>query len=78
VAVDAVDIEVEGPPVADAEVIGETDEDNEPQPDVTPDGRPIGGAKTKRGGRGGRKTSSARPSRASSRPRARRRPTTSD
>ena len=49
--------------VADAEVIGDTDEDNEPQPDVTPDGRPVGAAKAamKRGGRsgggGGRKTS---------------------
>src|SRR5262249_20012952 len=54
--VEAVEIEVEAPPVADAEVIAESDEDDEPQPNVTPDGRPIGGggAKTKRGaGRGG-------------------------
>jgi uncharacterized protein (TIGR00288 family) len=70
-------LEVEAPAVADAEVIGETDEDDEPQPNVTPDGRPIGGggSKTKRGGRGGRKTSgsSARHPRATSKPRARKR-----
>jgi hypothetical protein len=65
-------MEVEAPAVAEAEVIAETDEDDEPQPDVTPDGRPIGGAKTKRG-RGGRKTSASRQPRTSSRPRARKR-----
>ena len=75
---DAVEIEVEAPPVADAEVIAETDEDDEPQPNVLPDGRPIGGggAKTKRPARGGRKTGSgsARQSRgSSSKPRARKR-----
>jgi uncharacterized protein (TIGR00288 family) len=74
--VEAVEIEVEAPPVAEAEVIAETDEDDEPQPDVAPDGRPIGGAKTKRGGGrgGGRKTSSGRlPRAAASKPRARKR-----
>ena len=77
--VEAIGMEVEPPPVADAEVIAETDEDDEPQPNVTPEGYPVGGAKTKRGGgaggRGGRKTSggSARPSRGSSKPRARKR-----
>jgi hypothetical protein len=74
--VEGVEIEVDAPVVAEAEVIAETDEDNEPQPDVLPDGRPIGGAKTKRGGRGGggsRKTSGSRPSRTSSKPRARKR-----
>ena len=74
--VEAVEIEVEAPPVAEAEVIAETDEDDEPQPDVAPDGRPIGGAKTKRGGgggRGARKTSGGRLPRAASKPRARKR-----
>jgi hypothetical protein len=69
-----VEIEVEAPPVADAEVIAETDEDDEPQPNVTPEGHPIGGAKTKRsGGRGGRKTSGGRQPRTASKPRARKR-----
>jgi uncharacterized protein (TIGR00288 family) len=73
-AVEAVEIEVEAPPVADAEVIAETDEDDEPQPNVTPEGHPIGGAKTKRsGGRGGRKTSGGRQPRTASKPRARKR-----
>ena len=72
--VEAVEIEVEAPPVADAEVIAETDEDDEPQPNVTPEGHPIGGAKTKRGaGRGGRKTSGGRQPRTASKPRARKR-----
>jgi len=75
--VESVDVEVESPPVAEAEVIAETDEDDEPQPNVTPDGRPIGGAsasKAKRSSRGGgRKTSSARPARTASKPRARKR-----
>jgi uncharacterized protein (TIGR00288 family) len=79
--VDAVEIEVEAPPVADAEVIAETDEDDGPQPNVTPDGRPIGpdgrpiggAGKTKRPARGGRKTSGPRPTRTASRPRARKR-----
>jgi uncharacterized protein (TIGR00288 family) len=70
---DAVEMEVEPPVVADALVIADSDEDNEPQPDVTPDGRPIGGAKTKRAGRGGRKTSGSREPRAATRPRARKR-----
>jgi len=48
--------------VADAVVIADSDEDHEPQPDVTPDGRRVGAAKaaTTRGGRTGgrgRKTS---------------------
>lgn len=78
--VEAVEIEVEPPPVAEAEVIDETDEDLEPQPNVTPDGRPIGGggAKTKRPARGGRKTGSARPSRATAKPRARKRSARAD
>ncbi len=62
--IESVEIEVEASAVADAEVIGETDEDNEPQPNVTPDGRPVGGAKTKRPAPargGGRKPSSGRP-----------------
>jgi hypothetical protein len=75
--VETIEFEVEPPPVAEAEVIGETDEDDEPQPNVLPDGRPVGGAKTKRpargGGGGGRKTSSARPARGSSKPRPRKR-----
>jgi hypothetical protein len=71
--VEAVAVEVEAPPVAEADVIGETDEDDEPQPDVTPDGRPIGGAKAKRPRGGGRKTSGGRPPRAASKPRARKR-----
>jgi uncharacterized protein (TIGR00288 family) len=65
------------------------DEDDGPQPNVTPDGRPIGpdgrpigGAKTKRasrgGGGGGRKTSSARPSRTTPKARARKRGTRAD
>jgi uncharacterized protein (TIGR00288 family) len=75
VPVEAVEIEVESPAVADAEVIGETDEDDEPQPDVTPDGRRIGGAKTKRPAPrgGGRKPSGGRQPRAVSKPRARKR-----
>jgi uncharacterized protein (TIGR00288 family) len=76
--VEAVEIEVEPPPVADAEVIGETDEDDGPQPNVTPDGRPIGpdgrpiggAGKTKRPARGGRKTSGGRQPRVASQPRA--------
>jgi uncharacterized protein (TIGR00288 family) len=76
--IEAVEIEVEAPAVAEAEVIAETDEDDEPQPDVLPDGRPIGGAKTKRPARGGRKTTSARPSRASSKPRSRKRSARAD
>jgi len=81
--VEDLEIEVDTPVVAEAEVIAETDEDDGPQPNVTPDGRPIGpdgrpigGAKTKRGGRGGgRKTSggSARHPRTTSKPRARKR-----
>jgi hypothetical protein len=73
--IEAVEIEIEAPAVADAEVIGETDEDDEPQPDVLPDGRPIGGAKTKRPARGGgRKPSGGRqPRAATSKPRARKR-----
>jgi hypothetical protein len=71
-------MEVEAPPVADAEVIGEIDEDDEPQPNVTPDGRPIGpdgrpiggAGKTKRPARGGRKTGGGRAPRAVSQPRA--------
>jgi hypothetical protein len=67
------DVEADQPEpmiVADAEVIRDTDEDDEPQPDVTPDGRPVGsrgagaggGGKSKRSsggsrGGGGRKTS---------------------
>jgi uncharacterized protein (TIGR00288 family) len=66
-------LEVEAPVVADAEVVAETDEDDEPQPNVTPEGHPIGGAKTKRGGRGGRKTSRERQPRTASRPRPRKR-----
>jgi hypothetical protein len=71
-------LEVAAPFVAEGEVIGETDEDHEPQPDVLPDGRPIGGGggggKAKRGGRGGgRKTSPSRQPRTASRPRARKR-----
>ena len=62
--IDAVEIEVGAPAVAEAEVIADTDEDNEPQPDVTPDGRRVGAAKaaTTRGGRtggGGRRKTSA-------------------
>jgi hypothetical protein len=59
--------------VADAEVIADSDADDEPQPDVTPEGLPVGGAKTKRAARGGRKTSASRQPRAASRPRARKR-----
>jgi uncharacterized protein (TIGR00288 family) len=76
--VDAVEIEVEAPPVADAELIADLDEDDGPQPNVTPDGRPIGpdgrpiggAGKTKRPARGGRKTSGGRAPRAVSQPRA--------
>jgi uncharacterized protein (TIGR00288 family) len=76
--VEGIEVEIDAPVVAEAEVVAESDEDNEPQPDVTPDGRPIGGGggKAKRGGRGGgRKTSggSTRHPRTSSRPRARKR-----
>jgi uncharacterized protein (TIGR00288 family) len=70
---DVVEVEVEAPVVAEAVVLAETDEDDEPQPDVLPDGRPIGGAKTKPRGRGGRKTTSARSSRSAAKPRARKR-----
>ena len=60
----AVEIETETPVVADADVIADSDEDDGPQPDVAPDGRPIGpdgrpiggAGKTKRPVRGGRKT----------------------
>ena len=80
--VEAVEIEVEPPAVAEAEVVAETHEDYEPQPNVTPDGRPIGGggAKSKRPARGGRKTTggSARQSRGSSKPRARKRSSRAD
>jgi hypothetical protein len=86
---EAIEIEVEAPPVAEAELIADLDEDDGPQPNVTPDGRPIGpdgrpigGAKTKRasrgGGGGGRKTSSARPSRTTPKARARKRGTRAD
>jgi uncharacterized protein (TIGR00288 family) len=79
--VEAVEIEVEAPPVADADVIAEGDEDEEPQPNVTPDGRPIGpdgrpiggAGKTKRPARGGRKTSGGRQPRNAVKPRARKR-----
>src|SRR5688572_19811090 len=75
--VDVVEIEVEAPPVADAVVIAETDEDDGPQPNVTPDGRPIGpdgrpiggAGKTKRPARGGRKTGGGRQPRPVSQPR---------
>jgi uncharacterized protein (TIGR00288 family) len=66
-------VEVDGPVVAEAEVIAELDEDDEPQPDVTPEGHPIGGAKAKRA-RPSRKTSVARPPRGGAKPRARKRP----
>ncbi len=60
----AVEIETETPVVAEADVIADTDEDDGPQPNVAPDGRPIGpdgrpiggAGKTKRPVRGGRKT----------------------
>src|SRR5688572_14536042 len=76
--IEAVEIEVEAPPVADAELIADLDEDDGPQPNVTPDGRPIGPdgrpiggtGKTKRPARGGRKPSGGRQPRASSPPRA--------
>jgi uncharacterized protein (TIGR00288 family) len=75
-----VEIEVEPAVVAEAVVIAETDEDFEPQPNVTPDGRPIGGGggtKTKRQARGGRKTggssSGRQPRAATPKPRARKR-----
>ena len=71
--IESVEIEVEAPAVADAEVIADTDEDDGPQPNVAPDGRPIGPdgrpiggvGKTKRPAPrgGGRKPSSARPAR---------------
>jgi uncharacterized protein (TIGR00288 family) len=64
----------------DAEIIADTDEDDGPQPDVLPDGRPVGSAKAKRAPRTGRKTSATtrttappRPPRAAARPRARKR-----
>jgi hypothetical protein len=87
--VEAVEIEVEPPAVAEAEVIADTDEDDGPQPNVAPDGRPIGpdgrpiggAGKTKRPARGGRKTSGGRQPRAASstsRPRARKRPARAD
>ena len=78
--IESVEIDVEAPPVADAEVIADSDEDDGPQPNVAPDGRPIGpdgrpiggAGKTKRPAPrgGGRKTSSARPARVSPQPRA--------
>jgi hypothetical protein len=68
-SVDAVVVE-DVPAVAEAQLIAETDEEDEPQPDVLPDGRPVGGKATR--GRGGRKTSGARPPRAA-KPRARKR-----
>jgi hypothetical protein len=72
-------IEDEAPVIAEAHLIIDTDEDHEPQPDVTPEGHPIGGGKTKRGGgRGGRKTSGSRQPRSTSRPRARKRATAND
>jgi hypothetical protein len=76
--VEGIEVEIDAPVVAEAQVVAESDEDNEPQPNVTPDGRPIGGGggKAKRGGRGGgRKTSggSVRHPRTTSRPRARKR-----
>jgi hypothetical protein len=91
-SVESVEIEVEPPPVADAEVIAETDEDDGPQPNVAPDGRPIGpdgrpiggAGKTKRPARGGRKTGGGRQPRAVSqprpvaKPRARKRPARAD
>jgi hypothetical protein len=85
--IETVEIEVEAPPVADGEVIADTDEDDGPQPNVAPDGRPIGpdgrpiggAGKTKRPARGGgRKTSSGRPPRPVSKPRPRKRTTRAD
>ena len=75
--IEAVDMEVEAPAVADAEVIADTDEDDGPQPNVAPDGRPIGPdgrpiggvGKTKRPARGGRKTSGSRSPRPVTQPR---------
>jgi uncharacterized protein (TIGR00288 family) len=75
--IEAVDMEVEAPAVADGEVIADTDEDDGPQPNVAPDGRPIGPdgrpiggvGKTKRPARGGRKTSGSRSPRPVSQPR---------
>lgn len=77
--IEAIEIEVEAPPVADAELIADVDEDDGPQPNVTPDGRPIGpdgrpiggAGKTKRPARGGgRKPSGGRPPSAGRQPRA--------
>src|SRR5688572_4461294 len=76
--VETVEIEVEAPPVADAVLIADLDEDDGPQPNVAPDGRPIGpdgrpiggAGKTKRPARGGRKTGGGRQPRAVSQPRA--------
>jgi uncharacterized protein (TIGR00288 family) len=64
----------EVPVVAEAQLIDDTDEVDEPQPDVLPDGRPVGSkaAKPTRS-RGARKTSAPRPPRAAARPRARKR-----
>jgi uncharacterized protein (TIGR00288 family) len=92
--VETVEIDVESPRVADAELVEDLDEDDGPQPNVTPDGRPIGAdgrpiggaGKTKRPARGGRKTSGARPPRAAGspprtagpKPRARKRPARTD
>jgi uncharacterized LabA/DUF88 family protein/uncharacterized membrane protein YgcG len=70
--------------VADAEVIGDTDEDNEPQPNVTPDGRPVGsrgagagagagaggGGKAKRSGGGSRGGGGRKPIATTRQPRA--------
>jgi hypothetical protein len=58
--------------VAEAELIAEADEDDEPQPNVTPDGRPVGagpvGAGKAKQIRGRRKTAAPRPPRAAARP----------
>jgi uncharacterized protein (TIGR00288 family) len=54
--------------IAEAELIPEPDEDDEPQPNVTPDGRPVGagpvGAGKAKQIRGRRKTAAPRPPRA--------------
>jgi uncharacterized protein (TIGR00288 family) len=54
--------------VAEAELIAEPDEDDEPQPNVTPDGRPVGagpvGAGKAKQVRGRRRTAAPRPPRA--------------
>ena len=73
--------------IAEAELLAEPDEDDEPQPNVTPDGRPVGagpvGAGKAKQIRGRRKTAAPRPPRAAAveaqrhaktKPRARKRP----